>query len=393
MRSFWYDQRPAWARPLLFCFPFVLLATACLSAGAGPSPRGQASDNKMAAAPPISTGSYLPPASSRAAGLSDIVLIYQGGTDRLPWTPEQFAPYVSARTSDGREHWLFDGFLFIEFRDNRGHMYSAGLNAKPARQEDWLWLIERNFAPGTGVPALDQAVNSAARRLGEPARPRQVILTIPEPLPDLTDWGSLNGRPVDFRQSEDRIAACRWHIETALAQWDALHPVHLKLAGFYWVAESSALDATILPQVAEIVHAHGLRFFWIPYWLAPGAGDWAKLGFDAAYQQPNHFFHPEIGDRRLDEACAFARRNQMGLEFECDNRVYQSPEVFRPRLYSYLRAFEAGGVREQAAMAYYEGGGVLLHLFNSSDARSRADYQAIADWVVARQLRLAPDIR
>ena len=150
--------------------------------------------------------------------------------------------------------------------------------------------------------------------------------------------------------------------------------------------------AAILPQVAEIVHAHGLRFFWIPYWLAPGAGDWARLGFDAAYQQPNHFFHPEIKDQRLDEACAFARRNQMGMEFECDDRVYKTPEVFRPRLYSYLRAFEAGGVREQAAMAYYEGGGVLLDLFNSSDARSRADYQAIADWVVARQSRLA-DIR
>ena len=386
-------QQPAWARLLRFGFLFVLFCTACVSAGAGRSALGQASDSETAAAPPISAGSYLPPASSRTAGLSDIVLIYQGGTDRLPWTPEQFAPYVSARTSDGREHWLFDGFLFIEFRDGRGHMYSVGLNEKPARQEDWLWLIERNFAPGTGVPALDQALNSVALRLGEPARPRQVILTIPEPLPALTDWGSLNGRSIDFRRSEDRVAACRWHIETALARWDALHPVHLKLAGFYWVAEDSALDATILPQVAEIVHAHGLRFLWIPYWLAPGAGDWARLGFDAAYQQPNHFFHPEIQDQRLDEACAFARRNQMGVEFECDDRVYKTPEVFRPRLYSYLRAFEAGGVREQAAMAYYEGGGTLLRLFNSSDATTRADYQAIADWVVARQSRLAPELR
>ena len=248
-------QQPAWARPLLFCFPFVLLCTACVSAGAGRSALGQASDSEMAAAPAISADSYLPPASSRTAGLSDIVLIYQGGTDRLPWTPEQFAPYISARTSDGREHWLFDGFLFIEFRDNRGHEYMAGSGAEPARQEDWLWLIERNFAPGKSVPALDQALNSAARRLGEPARPRQVILTIPQPLPTLTDWGSLNGRSIDFRRSEDRVAACRWHIETALARWDALHPVHLKLAGFYWVAESSALDAAILPQVAEIVHA------------------------------------------------------------------------------------------------------------------------------------------
>src|SRR5262245_45229853 len=50
-----------------------------------------------------STGTFLPPASAGAAGLSDIVLIYQGGTDRLPWSPEQLAPYVTARASDGRE--------------------------------------------------------------------------------------------------------------------------------------------------------------------------------------------------------------------------------------------------------------------------------------------------
>ena len=336
-----------------------------------------------------SAGSFLPLAPFSPGGPSDIVLIYQGGTDRLPWSVEQFAPYVSARGSDGREHWLFDGFLFIEYRDNRGHDYASGYGHKPARQEDWLWLIERNFAPNTGVAALDQALDSTIRRLGTPERPRQVILTLPEPIPSLSDWGSLNGRTVDFSDPSDRVAACRWHIETALAKWNALHPKHLELAGFYWVAEDSTLDANILPQVAKIIHAHGVRFFWIPYWRAGGAGDWSKLGFDAAYQQPNHFFHPEVGDQRLDEACAFARSHHMGLEFEVDKRAYQSPDLFRPRLYSYLRAFGANGVRDEGAMAYYEGGGALLDMFNSSDAKCRADYQAIADWVMGRQSRLS----
>jgi hypothetical protein len=330
-------------------------------------------------------GSYLPPAPSRAARPTDIVLIYQGGTDRLPWSPEQFEPYVSARASNGEERWLFDGFLFIEYRDNRGHDYASGYSHKPARQEDWLWLIERNFAPNSGVPALEQAVGSAVRRLGMPARPRQVILTLPEPIPSLTHWGSLNGRTVDFTNNKDRVAACRWHVETALAKWEALHPQNLKLAGFYWVAEDSTLDAAILPQVAEVIHAHGLRFFWIPFWRARGAGDWARLGFDAAYQQPNHFFHPEVKDERLDEACGFARSNYMGLEFECDKRACKSPDVFRPRLYSYLRAFAANGVRDRAAMAYYEGGGALLDMFDSGDPKCRANYQAIADWVIDRQ--------
>jgi len=284
---------------------------------------------------------------------------------------------------------------------------------KPARQEDWNWLIERNFAPDTGVPALDQAVESAIHRLGTPERTRKVILTLPEPIPSLTNWGSLNGRTVDFSDPNDRVAACRWHIETALAKWNALHPEHLELAGFYWVAEDSTLDTTILPQVAKIIHAHGLRFFWIPFWHARGqamSGDPARFlnafaqalaamalyrdrhparerALDAAYQQPNHFFHPEVGDQRLDEACGFARAHHMGLEFETDKRACESPGLFRPRLYSYFRAFEANGVRDDASMAYYEGAGALLDMFNSSDAKCRGDYQAIADWVIGRQSR------
>jgi hypothetical protein len=344
---------------------------------------------RHASLPPA--GSYLPLVPFGANGPSDIVLIYQGGTDRLAWSEEQFAPYVSARGSDGREHWLFDGFLFVEFRDNRGHDYMGGIGHAPARQEDWLWLIERNFASDSGVAALDRALDLAIRRLGKPERPRQVILTLPEPIPSLSDWGSLNGHTVDFSNTDDRVAACRWHIETALAKWRALNPRHLELAGFYWVAEDGTRDATVLPEVAKIVHAHGVRFFWIPYWRAGGAADWSALGFDAAYQQPNHFFHPEVEDRRLDEACGFARSHHMGMEFEVDRRACNSPNLFRPRLYSYLRAFDVNGVRDGSAMAYYEGGGTLLEMFNSSDAKCRADYQAVADWVMGRQSRLSPD--
>jgi len=367
-----------------------MLVCLCLWALAGPAGvAGPDSRFKATLASMRSEGSYLPPPSTSAGGPSDIVLIYQGGTDRLPWSPEQFTPYLSARDAEGREHWLFDGFLFIEYRDNRGHDYASGYGHKPARQEDWLWLLERNFTPGTGVAALDQALDSAIRRLGAPDRPRQVILTLPEPIPALNNWGTLNGRTVDFSDPKDRVAACRWYVEKALAAWDALHPRHINLAGFYWVAEDSKLDTGILPQVAESIHAHGLRFFWIPYWRADGAEDWSSLGFDAAYQQPNHFFHPEVKDQRLDNACTFARSNHMGLEFEVDKRACQAPDVFRPRLYTYLRAFQANGVHDEAAMAYYEGGGALLDMSTSSDAKCRADYQAIADWVMSRQSGLS----
>jgi len=190
---------------------------------------------------------------------------------------------------------------------------------------------------------------------------------------------------LDFDRSEDRIAACEWHINTALEYWRKLSPQHLKLAGFYWVAEHSTGATSILPEVARKIHDRGLRFFWIPYWRAAGAQSWRTAGFDVAYQQPNHFFHAEVPDSRLAEACAFARTNGMGLEMEFDSRAITSAEVFRPRLAAYLRAFEQADAARTAAVAWYEGGGALLSFSRSTDPAIRQLYADVAGWVANRQ--------
>lgn len=343
----------------------------------------------VAGADSASAGGYLPLTSPQTAGIADLVLIYQGGTHRPAWTPDQFKPYVSFQDPDKpREQWLFDGFLFIEFKDNRGREYARGYGQKPGRKEDWLWLIERNFEKGHAIDALDKTIAQTAERIGTAPRRRQVVLTLPEPIHEQKDWGELDGRPLDFANPDDRVAACAWHVQTALAKWKAHAPKHLDLAGFYWVAEQSSHGDAILPRIAADIRATGKRFFWIPYWNARGAANWQKLGFDAAYQQPNHFFKPEIPDNRLDLACAFARTNGMGLEFECDGRAIQSPDVFRPRLHAYLQGFERNGVKTNAAMAYYEGGASLRQMAQSADPEVRALYHAVARWVADRQ-RLA----
>ncbi len=332
------------------------------------------------------SSSYLPLSSSNAAGITDLVLIYQGGTDRPAWTVDQFAPYVSFHeTNQAKARWLFDGFLFIEFKDGRGQEFARGYKQKPARQTDWLWLLDRNFEKDRAIDALDQAIAAAATRNGAPARRRQVVLTLPEPIHGQTNWGTLDGRALDFNRPEDRVAACAWHVETGLAKWQALAPKHLDLAGFYWVAEDSRSATNILPRIAADIHAHGKKFFWIPYWKAAGAANWRNLGFDAAYQQPNHFFNAKVPDSRLDTACAVARTNGLGLEFECDERAAASAEVFRPRLHAYLQAFERNGVNTNAAMAYYEGGGALLTMARSEDKDVAALYRELARWVAARQ--------
>lgn len=320
---------------------------------------------------------------------ADTVLIYQGGSGRLPWTADEFRPYVSyADPRDGREKWLFDGFLFIEFRD-QGRTFSADEgNGKwlPADKNEWLKLLNKNFEPGHGVPALEQCCAETAKRLGAPLRPRQVILTLPEPVDNFTNWGELNGRTMDFSVLADRVAACEWHISQALDRWRALAPRHLTLAGFYFVPESIGhSNPQLLPVIAQKIHDRGLKFFWIPYWRAKHAADWRALGFDLASQQPNYFFHPQLPESHLQTTCDFARAHGMGLEMEFDDRLIRQAAVYAPRFESYLGAFASSGARDSASISYYEGGGTILHLAHANDKTIHAHYDRIAQWVVDRQ--------
>lgn len=332
---------------------------------------------------------YFPLWPTQPPHIADLALIYQGGLQRPHWTTNAFAPYVSYRDpQNGREQWLFDGFLFLEFADGRGHTYEPGRRLQPATQADWLWLLERNFAPDDGIPQLEQACRQAAARLGKPLRPRQVLLTIPEPISGQTNWGALEGRALDFHRPADRVAACQWYVDIALAKWQALAPQQLQLAGFYWLHESAPRGGDLLPPVARLVHERHQHFFWIPYWQ-PGAaaGNWRAYGFDVAWQQPNHFFHPEVPDTRLQAACAFAREHGMGLEMEFDSRLLTQPEVFAPRFNAYLDSFTTNGVQESASIAYYEGGGALFKLADSTEPDQHRHYDRLARFICERQQR------
>jgi len=341
--------------------------------------------------PSLTNGAgYYPLWQKAPPNTTDMVLIYQGGTQRSAWAPAEFAPYVSAvDPRDHREKWLFDGFLFIEYVNGRKHAFEEGLKLPPADQRDWQDLLARNFAPGHGLAALEQTCAAVEKRIGPPRCSRQVVLTLPEPIEGATNWGALDGRALNFAVPADRVAACEWQIDCALKQWQELAPRHLTLAGFYFVPERTlGANPTFLPLIAQVIHARGKQFFWIPYWWARGAAEWKQHGFDAAWQQPNHFFHPEVPDSRLQEACIFARQHGLGMEMELDERLISTPQTFAPRFEAYLKAFEANGAKSSASIAYYEGGGTLLHLFQSDQPAVRGHYDRLAEWVLDRQ-RLA----
>lgn len=316
-----------------------------------------------------------------------MVLIYQGGRQRPAWSPEELAPYVSCTDSrDQKEKWLFDGFLFIEFINAKKHAFEEGLNVAAADKSDWEDLLDRNFESGHGLAALEQACADTESRIGKPLRPRQVVLTLPEPIEGATNWGQFDGRALNYSNQTDRVIASSWYVTNALARWQRLNPKHLHLVGFYFVPERTlGSNAKFLPLIAEQIHQRGYKFYWIPYWAARGAGEWKQHGFDVAWQQPNHFFHPDVPDSRINQACEFARKHGMGMEFEMDERLISNAKTFAPRFDAYLKIFESEGAKSNASIAYYEGGGTLLQLARAKNADVHERYDRLAQWVLDRQ--------
>ncbi|MEI3539423.1 MAG: DUF4855 domain-containing protein [Alistipes onderdonkii] len=216
---------------------------------------------------------------------ADAVLCYGGSHHRTPflWDKERLAPYVTYVDKEGTEHWLFDGFIFLEFQDtNRpdaelyafetGHLRDTGESAGKAQ---WQELIDYYFTDGNGVEALEEAVKEAAARLGKAPQKRKVIMVLPDPVihrryidttSSTTYWGALDGRQLDFSRNEDRIAACKWYIDRVRERFARGNYEHVELAGFYWLREivTRPVDTQysyhltrsdiMLPHIADYLH-------------------------------------------------------------------------------------------------------------------------------------------
>ena len=331
---------------------------------------------------------FIPMGCEQTGGIVDLALIYQGGTHRIDWTKEQFEPYLTWTNPDTqKEEWLFDGFLFIEFKSNTGHMYAKGYGAKPSTKEDQIWFLNRIFEKGKAVYALDEALGEAIARLGQPPIPRRVVLTLPEPIIGTENWGELDGKEINFDRIDDRIAAVKWFTDQLMEQWDKAGFKNLQLAGFYWVAEEMGnSDQTIMKAIGEDIRSRGKRFYWIPWWNSPGSKVWQELGFDVAYQQPNYFFKLEVPDDRVQIACDFGKRHGMGMEMEWDLRILTDTENFARRMTGYLDGFEEADVWKTAALAHYMSGHGMIALSQAKTPEIRALYERLCRFLAQRQL-------
>ena len=330
---------------------------------------------------PAATQSY-----QTADDVQDLALIYQGGSHRMDWTVDEFRPYVVHEFTDGTKDWLFDGFLFLEFKNGSGRHYTVGYEKLNARKGEWAWLLDRIFEEGKSLSALDACITEQIAELGKPGFKHQIVLGLPEAILDQKDWGELDGRTLDFSKEEDQLAATRWYIDELMKRFKAAKYKNLELSGFYWVAETNNYCGQLTVPISEYIHSLGKLFYWIPYWQSKGAEDWKALGFDVAYQQPNHFFNHSIPDSRLDDACAFAREHGMAMEFEFDEKATADREnSSHARMKAYIDHFEKNDVFNSSALAYYCGNRGVLTLHESKNPTDHALMDRLARLIQMRR--------
>ena len=323
--------------------------------------------------------------------VKDLVLIYDGGDHRkIDWNKEKFAQYVSTDVVDGKEEWLYDGFLFLEIICNKDRGYATGYRKGGAQKEHWIGLIDQYLSPNRDIAALNDAVGEARQKIGGKFHRRKVVLSLPEPLLGQTDWGELNGKKLDFNIDADRIAACKWYIDLLIERFKEAELENVQLCGFYWLAEHVTETVTFVKAVSDYIHEKGLDFYWIPYFKANGYEKWQEWGFDHAYLQPNHFFNTSIPDSRIDETCELAKAANMSLEMEFDERVLQRKGDRGCRMAAYIDSYEKNGIFDSYNVAYYQGGHAWSELKNGSE-QDRGLYERLARIIVKRQKEFYKD--
>lgn len=352
---------------------FLLVATTCVCFTASAQNKGYAKDR-----------------------LSDMALIYQGGTHRPDWNVNQLTPYVVHQFVDGTREWFFDSFLFLEFETARpnGYGFGNGYGVAPARKTEWLWLLDRIFEKGKALDALNTAIGNFKTELGEPGFRHRIVLGLVVPCENQTNWGALNGDSLNFIFRGNQLEAEYWYIDQLIERFDAAGYENFDLEGFYWLDESTAASADLPATVSTYIHSKGYKFYWIPYWNANGAINWQAYGYDVAYQQPNHYFNKNILDSRLDDACRFAKQYGLGLEMEFESSVlYEKTDSYYSRLETYIDKFEKNGVFDSSSIAYYSGTKAILDMYNSPYIENTRILDRIAQHVKERHAANVSGIR
>lgn len=322
--------------------------------------------------------------------VENMLLAYSGAYgERGTWTKEDFLPMVGYRTADGyMRDQMFDTILFLPYQN------------MPVTKDGWRGYMNDLFGTGKQLDALNQAMREYNRLRGTLyTTPTQenVVLALPYPNAAQTNFGqivdnkpSLSFNPAGIGEEQaylNRKAALEWYFQELQKRWNKEGYAYLKLEGIYWfhelIEDSAPKERTLIRDMASMVHNEALRFYWIPYYGAPGVAEWKSLSFDYAFLQPNYYSDKPVQLDRIEGVLDVVSKYGMGVEIEGDERMYRDPKFYQT-YYNQLVAAHKLGMDKNNIHAYYYGSKTLIESANSKDPVMRAIYDDTYKWMRGR---------
>ena len=356
------------------------------------------------------------PAEGANPPFSDMVLCYGGGRHRknYSWDRATFDSFVTYKDISGKEQWLFDAFLCLEFdafdpQTGTHHALMADQVDGPSGEKcHWQEMIDYWFAKENGLYALDKSVEMAAKRLGGLPSKRKVVMFAPDPIPFLHSkdstssqiyWGEIGGRNLDFSSDDDRMAAYRWYVDSVRERFAKARFKNIELVGFYVMSECITIPSEpwtdhgklhdLIPPLSDYVHSFGMSLYWIPFSQGAGWRRGRELGFDYVWMRPNHFWRGDACP--MSTYARYLRDEGCGMEFEFDSKVFASNpkhELYRNRFREYMQTAVQEGVYGRQPITYYvDSSFCLRYLEQSEDCSDTAFYHEFCTFVVNNPLR------
>ena len=276
--------------------------------------------------------------------LADMTLCYGGNPTRVPatWDKARWKAHAVYTDENGKESWLFDSFLALEFQtecDGTEYVYDlANTSTLSAGKQQWEQQLDYWFANNTGFQALDDCINDAISTAGPYPRKRYVVFSLPDPIyfqqfadknSSTVYWGEIDGEVMDFSLVEHRQKAYIWMVNQVRERFVAKNYRHIELAGFYILQEclSETYNSQykkfqqVISKVASYCNGCNEGLYWIPYGYSTSDDghnsairNWNNYGFTATVLQPNKYWDSW---RDWGTICStYINDHGLGMEFE-----------------------------------------------------------------------------
>lgn len=322
-------------------------------------------------------------APNRAA--EDIFLI---STTQKGVTAEKWK-YIIGYYENGRlRDTLFDGFMIVP---ELSYVYSHSPECpgyKRLNKSDWYYYVHSiMLKDGYNLDALEEAMSQLKNEL-KAEKPEicnykaEVYLPILRLTKETENWGEVNGREIDCKNNEDRIAALKWLIDEEISAIRAKNYKHIKIGAAYHTAESlsnDADDAYVSRRLTDYIRSLGLTTLWVPYYAANGWNRGREYGFDTIVLQANFFPGTTLpnagGIERLEATAKNVTENGYLMEMEfCGSgevNVSGIKEYFKTAIkYGFMEKFHAWWV-----------GADLQQLSESTDEYIHSSYTEMKKYI------------